>query len=85
MTVRLRVLGPFRTAAYATRHPDSHVDIAAHAIRSKRFISILAFETVAAAAAAGMADQKDMLDKTIQFLQKREGIDKVNVVLYVPA
>lgn len=32
---------------------------------------------VSATAAASKADQKDVLDKTVQFLQKREGIDKV--------
>jgi hypothetical protein len=46
---------------------------------AKLSISILALER----AAAAMADQKDVLDKTIHFLQKREGIDKVSIVLSV--
>lgn len=29
---------------------------------------------------ATMSNQKDVLDKTVQFLQKREGIDKVTAV-----
>jgi hypothetical protein len=30
-----------------------------------------------------MSQQKDVLDKTVQFLQKREGIDKVIHALYL--